>query len=138
MTAHGEEEISDDCTSGALYIVATPIGNLGDMTARAIETLRSVDRILTEDTRTFARLAQAFSIATPYESYHDHNEIAQTARIIPRLEAGERFALVSEAGTPGISDPGYRIIKACAEAKINISPIKSFQVQCRAFVLVIP
>lgn len=108
---------------GVLFVVATPIGNLGDISARAIETLKTVDLVLAEDTRTFGILARTFGLSSPCESYHDHNELSRTARILPLLQSGKRIALVSEAGTPGISDPGYRIIKACTEAGISIVPV---------------
>ena len=77
--------------SGALYVVATPIGNLGDITARAIETLKTSDLVLAEDTRTFGILARTFAIDTPCESYHDHNEISRTAKILPLLQSGQRI-----------------------------------------------
>jgi 16S rRNA (cytidine1402-2'-O)-methyltransferase len=106
-----------------LYIVATPIGNLGDMTQRAIETLRGVAVIACEDTRVTGGLLQRFGIATPMTSYHDHNADRVRPQIIARLQAGEAVALVSDAGTPLISDPGYKLVRACAEAGIATVPL---------------
>jgi 16S rRNA (cytidine1402-2'-O)-methyltransferase len=107
----------------ALYIVATPIGNLGDISARAIETLRGVDVIACEDTRVTGVLLQRFSIATPMTPYHDHNADRVRPQILARLAAGESVALVSDAGTPLISDPGYKLVRACAEAGIAAIPL---------------
>jgi len=106
-----------------LYVVSTPIGNLNDICPRAIETLKSVSLILCEDTRTFKRLASHFSIETKLLSYHDHNEVERSKQIIELLEQGESIALVSDAGTPTISDPGYRIINACHENNYQVSPV---------------
>lgn len=94
----------------ALYIVATPIGNLGDMSLRAIETLKSVDIIAAEDTRHSGRLLQHFDIDTPLVAYHDHSDQKQIDRIIGKLSGGASVALISDAGTPLISDPGYRLV----------------------------
>lgn len=107
--------------SGTLTIVATPIGNLGDMSPRAVDTLRAVDHIYAEDTRTFRKLANHFEIETPCSSFHDHNESAATPTVLKRLEAGENIALLSDAGTPTISDPGYRLVKACKESGIKVT-----------------
>ena len=106
-----------------LYIVATPIGNLGDMTQRAIETLRGADVIACEDTRVTGVLLQRFAIATPMTPYHDHNADHVRPQILARLQAGEAVALVSDAGTPLISDPGYKLVRACAEAGIKAIPL---------------
>ncbi len=100
-----------------LYIVPTPIGHLGDITHRAIEVLTTVDLILAEDTRVTKRLLDRYAIQTPLKSYHAHNEHAQTQEIIRQLEEGKQIALVSDAGTPGISDPGFLLARACREAK---------------------
>lgn len=109
--------------TGKLYIVATPIGNLSDMTQRAIDTLKSVDIIACEDTRTSSKLLQHFGISTPTIAYHEHNADTQTAKIIEKLEQGQSLALISDAGTPLISDPGFRLVKACHDADIAVVPV---------------
>lgn len=106
--------------SGKLYIVPTPIGNLQDMTFRAVATLKEVDCILAEDTRTSGILLKHFDIATPMFSHHMHNEHKTTDRLIERMQQGENMALISDAGTPAISDPGFYITRACVEANIEI------------------
>lgn len=103
-----------------LYIVPTPIGNLDDMTFRAVEVLRNADLILAEDTRTSSVLMKHFDIHTPMESHHKFNEHARVASVVERLEAGMNIALVSDAGTPGISDPGFMLSRACHEAGIRV------------------
>lgn len=108
---------------GTLYIVATPIGNLSDITPRAIEILKSVDFIACEDTRTSAKLLQFYNISTKTIAYHDHNADAQTVKLIELLQAGKSIALISDAGTPLISDPGFRLTKACHENGVSVSPI---------------
>jgi 16S rRNA (cytidine1402-2'-O)-methyltransferase len=108
---------------GILYIVATPIGNLEDMTMRAIRTLKEADVIAAEDTRHTQVLLKHFAINTPLTSYHEHNERTKTGQLIPRLERGESIALVSDAGTPAISDPGYRLVLAAIGAGIRVVPI---------------
>lgn len=110
-------------TSGTLYIVATPLGNLGDMTYRAVETLRAVDLIACEDTRTSQTLLAHFDIHKPLVSYHNFNEHKITERLIKRLQAGENIALISDAGTPSISDPGFAIVREAIAQGINIVPI---------------
>lgn len=110
-------------TSGTLYIVATPLGNLGDMTYRAVETLRAVDLIACEDTRTSQTLLAHFDIHKPLVSYHNFNEHKITERLIKRLQAGENIALISDAGTPSISDPGFVIVREAIAQGINIVPI---------------
>jgi 16S rRNA (cytidine1402-2'-O)-methyltransferase len=99
-----------------LYLVATPIGNLGDMTLRAIETLRSVDYVASEDTRKTGRLLQHFEVKTPQIAFHEHNERQATQRILGLLRNGMSVALVTDAGTPGISDPGFTLVRAILEA----------------------
>ncbi|VAW58796.1 16S rRNA (cytidine(1402)-2'-O)-methyltransferase [hydrothermal vent metagenome] len=108
---------------GTLYIVATPIGNRSDMSARAVEVLKQVDLIAAEDTRNSAGLMQLYAITTPMLAYHDHNEEQMTPRLIQRLQSGESVALVSDAGTPLMSDPGYRLVKAAHESSIQVSPL---------------
>lgn len=108
---------------GTLYIVATPIGNLEDITLRAIRTLKEVDIIAAEDTRHTQTLLRHFSINTPLTSYHEHNERARTGQLVARLERDESVALVSDAGTPGISDPGYRLVLDAIRRGIRVVPI---------------
>ncbi|MGB5462674.1 MAG: 16S rRNA (cytidine(1402)-2'-O)-methyltransferase, partial [Aureibaculum sp.] len=103
-----------------LYIVPTPIGNLEDMTLRAIKVLQEVDLILAEDTRTSGKLLKHFEIATPMQSHHMHNEHKMVDRIVERLKNGENIALISDAGTPAISDPGFLLTRACVENKIEV------------------
>jgi 16S rRNA (cytidine1402-2'-O)-methyltransferase len=99
-----------------LYIVPTPIGNLGDITHRALEVLSGVDIILAEDTRVTQRLLAKYEIHTNLRAYHAHNEHQTTTNIINLLQEGKKIALVSDAGTPGISDPGFMLVRACREA----------------------
>ncbi|WP_294032940.1 16S rRNA (cytidine(1402)-2'-O)-methyltransferase [uncultured Moraxella sp.] len=108
---------------GVLYIVATPIGNLSDITARAIDTLKSVDIIACEDTRTSGKLLNYFNITTPTTAYHEHNADSQTERLIDKLLGGQSLALISDAGTPLVSDPGFRLVKAAHEHDITVVPI---------------
>ena len=103
-----------------LYIVPTPIGNLEDMTFRAIKVLQEVDLILAEDTRTSGKLLKHFEIATPMQSHHMHNEHKMVDRIVERLKSGENIALISDAGTPAISDPGFLLTRACVENEIEV------------------
>jgi len=107
--------------AGTLTLVATPIGNLGDMTVRAIEVLKNVQLILAEDTRHSRRLLTHYGISTPLTSYHDHNEARITPGLIDRLNAGENMALITDAGTPGISDPGFYLVRAAIEAGIPVT-----------------
>ncbi len=103
-----------------LFLVPTPIGNLEDMTFRAIKVLKEADVILAEDTRTSGKLLKHFSIDTPMLSHHMHNEHKMVDRIIDRIKSGERFALISDAGTPAISDPGFLLVRACIEGGIEV------------------
>lgn len=106
--------------SGRLYVVPTPIGNLEDITFRALRVLKEVELILAEDTRTSKNLLRHFSIQTPLQAYHMHNEHKAVANIIEKLLSGSDLALVSDAGTPGISDPGFLLIRTCIENDITI------------------
>lgn len=103
-----------------LYLVPTPIGNLEDITLRALRVLKEVDVVLAEDTRTTGKLLQHFEIKADLKSYHIHNEHKTVATLIERMQQGETFALVSDAGTPGISDPGFLIARACIEDGIKV------------------
>lgn len=107
-------------TSGTLYIVPTPIGNLSDITLRAIEVLNAADYILAEDTRTSGKLLSHYHIATPRKSYHMHNEHRVVTGIIKDLMQGKTIALISDAGTPGISDPGFLLARAGREAGVRV------------------
>jgi 16S rRNA (cytidine1402-2'-O)-methyltransferase len=109
--------------TGKLYIVATPIGNLGDLSPRAQQTLGEVDHIAVEDTRHSGQLLSRFGINKPLISIHEHNERERTGGLIERLRAGESIALISDAGTPLISDPGFILVRAAREAGIAVSPI---------------
>jgi 16S rRNA (cytidine1402-2'-O)-methyltransferase len=108
---------------GTLYIVATPIGNLEDITLRALRILKEVDLIAAEDTRHTQHLLRHFDIRTPLTSYHDHNEQTKARQLVARLQQGESIALVSDAGTPTISDPGYRLLLEAIQAQIKIVPL---------------
>tara|TARA_R110001583_G_scaffold7448_2_gene36863 strand:+ start:4647 stop:5498 length:852 start_codon:yes stop_codon:yes gene_type:complete len=110
-------------TATCLYIVSTPIGNLGDISARALAILQSVQLIAAEDTRHSGRLLQHFDISTPMWALHDHNERAQADRIVQRLSEGENIALISDAGTPLISDPGYYLVRKVREAGFRVVPV---------------
>ncbi|WP_055436443.1 16S rRNA (cytidine(1402)-2'-O)-methyltransferase [Lacinutrix algicola] len=105
---------------GKLYIVPTPIGNLEDMTFRAVSVLKSADSILAEDTRTSGKLLKHFEIKTPMQSHHMHNEHKTVERLVERLKSGETIALISDAGTPAISDPGFLLTRACVENGIEV------------------
>ncbi|MBD1998863.1 16S rRNA (cytidine(1402)-2'-O)-methyltransferase [Leptolyngbya sp. FACHB-541] len=108
---------------GTLYVVGTPIGNLEDMTFRAVRILQTVDAIAAEDTRHTGKLLQHFQISTPQVSYHDHNRHSRLPELLERLRQGKAIALVTDAGMPGISDPGYELVKACADEGIVVVPI---------------
>ncbi len=109
--------------SGVLYIVATPIGNLDDIGLRALDTLKNVDMITAEDTRHSARLLKHFGISKNLVSLHEHNENARIEMVLEKLLAGTHIALISDAGTPLISDPGYALVKAVQDAGLKVSPI---------------
>ena len=109
--------------AGILYVVATPIGNLADMVPRAIETLQTVAVIAAEDTRHSARLLAHFDIKTPAIAYHDHSDEHRTQQLVLRLLAGDSIALISDAGTPLVSDPGYRLVRKAREQGITVVPI---------------
>jgi len=106
-----------------LYVVATPIGNLADISARALEVLRSVSAICAEDTRRSGQLLSHFGISQPLLALHEHNEEAIAERIVGRLRDGQSLALISDAGTPLVSDPGYRLVRAARAAGIRVSPV---------------
>ena len=108
---------------GTLYVVATPIGNLEDMTFRAVRILKEADLIACEDTRHTAKLLHHYGIDKPTVSYHEHNEAARAEELVAKLEQGLNIAQVSDAGMPGISDPGYRVIKLAIERGVNVVPI---------------
>jgi len=101
-----------------LYVVATPIGNLGDITLRALEVLKGVDVVAAEDTRHSGLLLKHFGIKKPFVSYHEHNEAGSTAELVERLAQGENVALITDAGTPGLSDPGSRLIRECISREL--------------------
>lgn len=119
LTAPG----ASNSTIGSLYVVATPIGNLDDMSERALKVLRSVALIAAEDTRHSARLMQHFGIGTPLAACHEHNEREEGSRFIARLLAGDDVALISDAGTPLISDPGYHLVRQARAAGVNVVPV---------------
>ena len=109
--------------SGSLYIVATPIGNLGDITLRAIETLKNVDLVLAEDTRHSKKLFDHYEIKSPLTAFHEHNENEKASGIISEINSGKSIALISDAGTPLISDPGYQLVSEAKKIGINVIPI---------------
>ncbi|GAB1539174.1 16S rRNA (cytidine(1402)-2'-O)-methyltransferase [Scytonema sp. NUACC21] len=112
-----------DPKPGTLYIVGTPIGNLEDMTFRAVRILQTVDLIAAEDTRHTGKLLQHFQVKTPQVSYHEHNRSSRVPELLDQLNHGKAIALVTDAGMPGISDPGYELVKICLEAGIQVVPI---------------
>jgi len=127
MNAPTDTKRSDDepqkPLEDGLYVVSTPIGNLGDLSFRALDVLRRCDLILAEDTRVAAKLLNAYGVKKRVERYDDHAEDSRTAEIIEKLKAGARIALVSDAGTPLVSDPGYRLVTAAAEEDLRVIPI---------------
>jgi 16S rRNA (cytidine1402-2'-O)-methyltransferase len=106
-----------------LYVVATPIGNLGDITSRAIEVLKSVDVVAAEDTRRSGMLLQHLGIKKPFITYHEHNEATRTPEIVERLARGEQIALITDAGMPGLSDPGLRLVRECIKGELPFTII---------------
>jgi 16S rRNA (cytidine1402-2'-O)-methyltransferase len=123
LGAISENNMSNEVIGKTLYLVGTPIGNLGDMTMRGIQVLQDVDTIAAEDTRHTGKLLHHFQIKTPQISYHQHNEQQRIPELISQLESGKSIALVTDAGMPGISDPGYLIVSACVMAGIRVIPI---------------
>src|SRR5262249_46879964 len=109
--------------SGSLYIVATPIGNLEDVTFRAVRVLKEVDLIAAEDTRHSQVLLNHYEIRTPLTSYHEHNERSKARELVERLRQGQSVALLCDAGTPGISDPGYRLVLEAIGAGVDVIPL---------------
>ena len=109
-----------ETTAGRLYVVSTPIGNLGDMTPRAVEVLRTVAVVLAEDTRHSRPLLERFGIGTPMAAHHEHNEAKSTAQVLERLAAGQSVAVITDAGTPLVSDPGGRLVAAAAAAGVEV------------------
>ncbi|MEO7084939.1 MAG: 16S rRNA (cytidine(1402)-2'-O)-methyltransferase [Gemmatimonadaceae bacterium] len=119
---------------GSLYIVSTPIGNLGDFSFRAVDTLKSVSLILAEDTRHTRHLLDRYEITTPVASYHEHNEAKSTPRLVERLIGGESMALVSDAGTPLLSDPGSTLVGAAIAAGVDVVPVPGASAMLAALV----
>ena len=109
--------------AGTLYLCATPIGNLQDMTPRVLETLREVDLIAAEDTRNSRKLMTHFQISTPMTSYHEYNKVEKAYTLIEKLAAGQNIALITDAGTPGISDPGEDIVRICYEEGVPVTSL---------------
>jgi len=118
-----------------LYLIATPIGNLGDITLRALETLKSVDAVACEDTRKTGLLLNHFAIKKPMLAFHEHNELRVGEKIIERLLAGQSIALVTDAGTPGISDPGFTIVRSAIAAEVPVTMIPGASAVIMALVL---
>jgi 16S rRNA (cytidine1402-2'-O)-methyltransferase len=117
------ETPAEDATKGCLYVVSTPIGNLEDISLRALRVLKEADMIACEDTRQTMKLLAHFDIPKRLVSYHEHNEITRAAEIVIELERGAQVALVSDAGTPAISDPGYRLVHLCLRHGIQVVPV---------------
>ncbi|KOR33152.1 hypothetical protein TI05_02760 [Achromatium sp. WMS3] len=115
--------ITSESLDGVLYIVATPIGNLADISQRALDILKTVDLIAAEDTRQTAKLLQAYGITTPMRAYHEHNELKEATILASLIATGTKVALVSDAGTPLISDPGFRLVTKARELKLPVIPI---------------
>lgn len=130
QSANGQEQTAPEMhmpkgspLMAGLYIVATPIGNLRDITLRALDVLRGAEMILAEDTRQSRKLLDAYDITTPLSAYHDHNAAKRVPALIERLKDGATLALISDAGTPLVSDPGYKLTRACVEAEVTVVPI---------------
>lgn len=113
----------EDIIPGVLYIVSTPIGHLGDITLRALHVLKSVDLIVAEDTRTSRTLLSHYDIKTPMSSFHSYNQTRETPKLLQRLNSNISIALISDAGTPGISDPAHMLVKACIQEGLSVIPI---------------
>ena len=107
-------------SGGTLFVVPTPVGNLGDMTPRAVEVLKEAHLVLAEDTRTTGKLLRHFGVDTPLKSFHQHNEHRALEGVIGQLQGGVTMALCSDAGTPGISDPGFLLVRACVDAGVKV------------------
>lgn len=120
---------------GTLTLVATPIGNLGDITYRAVEVLKAADVVLAEDTRHSRRLLDHYAISKPLVAYHDHNEARVTPGLIERLQRGDNIALITDAGTPGVSDPGFYLVRAALEAGIPVTMVPGANAVLPALVL---
>ena len=120
--------------AGTLYVVSTPIGNMGDFSFRAVEVLKAVALVLAEDTRHSRTLLDRYGIATPMASYHEHNEAATTPRLVARLSAGDDLALISDAGTPLVSDPGHRLVRGAVDAGIRVVPVPGASAMLAALV----
>ena len=120
--SYGDKRIPIACCE-MLYVVATPIGNLGDITLRALDVLRDVDLVAAEDTRHSGILLKHYKIDKPFISYHEHNEAMRTAQLVERLVNGENIALITDAGSPGISDPGARLIRECIKCELPFTII---------------
>ncbi|WP_408008863.1 16S rRNA (cytidine(1402)-2'-O)-methyltransferase [Pseudalkalibacillus sp. A8] len=118
-----QHSYQSDEKQGSLVIIPTPIGNLEDMTFRAIQNLKDADLIACEDTRQTKKLCNHFDISTPLVSYHEHNKMKSGEKLIGQLQSGETIALVSDAGMPGISDPGFELVKMCVENQIPVIPL---------------
>ncbi len=130
-----QPQINEFKFMSTLFLVATPIGNLADMSYRAIEVLKSADLILCEDTRTSARLLQEYGISTPTQSYHLHNEHQRTHQIIDWVEGGRSIALISDAGTPGISDPGFLLVREAQNRGVQVVAVPGASAVLTALVL---
>jgi 16S rRNA (cytidine1402-2'-O)-methyltransferase len=113
----------NESKAGTLFVVSTPIGNMGDFSFRAVETLRGVAAVLAEDTRHTRHLLERYEIDVPLVAYHEHNEAKITPRLVERLLNGESLALVSDAGTPLLSDPGARLVRSAIDAGVHVSPV---------------
>jgi len=114
---------TDTITQGKLYLCATPIGNLEDITFRVLNTLREVDLIAAEDTRNSIKLLNHFEIKTPMTSYHEYNKIEKAYQLVEKMKAGQNIALITDAGTPGISDPGEDLVRICYESGIEVTSL---------------
>ena len=121
-------------TTGTLYVVSTPIGNMGDFSFRAVEVLNSVSVVLAEDTRHSRPLMDRYEIRTPLIAYHEHNEAAATPRLVERLSAGDDLALITDAGTPLVSDPGHRLVRAALDAGLRVVPVPGASAMLAALV----